>query len=405
MDIYVKPVSGGAPVAVVDGPSTDMVLGWMETGDLLFYSDRDLTEGVWRLPMRAGRASGDPVQVAGDLWGMEAIGLAGDMLLFGVQTETPRLHTVPLDLGRNRLLGSPVPVEQEVRPSRSPSWSLDGEKLMYWASVREPGGQGGRLVVRSTAGGGSIDVTPRDLQIRGRPRWSRDGRSVRVLGRQLDGSDEGLYSYNLEDGSSRLLFSLPPGFVRRMEFTGDGPAVYAPGREADGSGVVVRFDLDSGDRVPLLTRPPRTDAAAPILGMGLSPDGETLALWESSDPAGAQILRLVPTSGGEGTVLLEIAFGDDVVKPRCEGARVPLWTPDGDHVLTVLRNLPADEPIPEHPCRLFKIPIDGGEPEFVGSLPEFSGEWALSPDGRRLAIGSGDNRGEIWMLHGVSGTY
>jgi Tol biopolymer transport system component len=226
---------------------------------------------------------------------------------------------------------------------------------------------------------------------------------VRVRGRQLDGTDEGLYSYNLEDGSSRLLFSLPTGFApRRMEFDGDGPAVYAPGREADGSIVVMRFDIASGDRTPLLNRPPRSDAAPPILGMGLSPDGKALAVWESSDPVGTQTLHLLPTSGGEGAVLLEVTFSDEVIQPRCEGYRFPLWTPDGNHVLTVLRNLPADEPIPENPCRLFKVPLDGGEPQFVGNLPRFNAPWALSPDGRRLALASGDNRGEIWMLHGVS---
>ena len=89
--------------------------------------------------MRDGRPAGDATLVAGDLWGMEPIGVAGNSLFYGIQTQASRLHVVRLDLTRNRLSGTATPVEPQMRTSRFPAWSPDGLKLMYLVWVGHPG--------------------------------------------------------------------------------------------------------------------------------------------------------------------------------------------------------------------------------------------------------------------------
>jgi Tol biopolymer transport system component len=382
-----------------------MLIGWTEDGDVLFYSDRGLTEGVWRVPLANGRAVGDPVQVAGDLWGMEPMSIAGETLFYGVTTQVPRIHIQPLDLEANRLAGTPTPVEPHMRRSRAAAWSPDGLRVVYWVAHRDRGGQvSGRLVLRSTTGGDPIDITPPDLNVAGRARWSRDGRGLFLEARPLDGSESGLYYYDLEDGTSEFIFRAPPEInMRTGEVSSDGSTAYLLGNASDGGEALIRVDVDTGEQRELLSHPARSDAAPGILGMGLSPDEQQLAVWDLSDPVGERSLLVLPTDGGEPRLLLKVTSREDELDAACRGYRAPIWTPDGRYVLTTFRNVPAGQSIPPKPCRLHKIPVDGGEPIFVGDLPEYIGRWTLSPDGKRLALEMGETRGEIWMLQGISG--
>jgi len=47
------------------------------------------------------------------------------------------------------------------------------------------------------------------------------------------------------------------------------------------------------------------------------------------------------------------------------------------------------------------VPLEGGDPIFVGAIPKPGLPWALSPDDSRLAFSTGEDRGEIWILQGL----
>ncbi len=58
--------------------------------------------------------------------------------------------------------------------------------------------------------------------------------------------------------------------------------------------------------------------------------------------------------------------------------------------------------MPSDACKLHKIPVEGGDPIFVGGIPQHTRLWALSADDTRLAIEMGQPRGEIWVVQGLS---
>jgi dipeptidyl aminopeptidase/acylaminoacyl peptidase len=75
-------------------------------------------------------------------------------------------------------------------------------------------------------------------------------------------------------------------------------------------------------------------------------------------------------------------------------------------LLTVLRDsVPTGSPSPPNPCKVYRVPVAGGEPSFVGAIPPHGppSTWALSPDDSRLVFQTGEDRGEIWILQGLEG--
>jgi len=401
-DIFVKPVSGGNAVRVAGGPSTDALLGWTEDGSVLYYSDRDLTEGVWRVSMRDGRPADDATRIAGDLWGMKPIGVAGNSLVYGIRTQAPRLHVVSLDLTRNRLLGAPTPVEPQMRVSSFPAWSPDGLKLLYWVGEEAEA----RLMLRSTAGGETRDVTPRSLNaIQTFIRWSEDGRQVLIYGREQESGRRAFFACTLSTGEIEYVFSsdeIAGVDVRWEEFSSDWGTAYLLTEPSGGPIAVLRRDVATGDQRTLLGRPDRPDAAPHISRMWASPDDRSLAFWENDESVNTSTLKVISTDGGEPRTLLTVPYADGWAGyPQCGGIRFPLWTSDGGHLLNILDSVPKGEPFPSNPCKLYKVPVEGGDPIFVGAIPQHERVWALSPDDNRLAFETGEFRGEIWILQGL----
>jgi dipeptidyl aminopeptidase/acylaminoacyl peptidase len=403
-DIFIRPVSGGNAVTVASGPSDDDLLGWTPQGNLIFLSDRDLTEGVWRVPMRDGQPAGEATLVAGDLWGMEPMGIAGNTLFYRITTQVPRLHVARLDLAENRVLAPPTPVEPQIRESSGPAWSPDGHKLLYFADSR--------LVLRSIMGGEIQDVTPEALSPGGAiPRWSKDGRHLLVFGTERESGKRGYFRYTLATGEIQFLISFSEMRPREYRFSNgaisrDGGTVFLVTSERpDGPAVLFRIDLAKRDRHTLLTLPLRADGGLPIGRPQPSPDGRALAFFQYTRPDTARTLRVMPADGGEPSTLLTVPDTHGAGYADCgRGRRWVEWTSDGKHLLILLpKKIPQEGSVPTNPCKLYKVPVEGGEPIFVGATPKQLGQWALSPDGSRLAFETGEDRGEIWILQGLDG--
>jgi hypothetical protein len=61
-DIHLLSTTDGTDVAVVDGPSSDRVVGWSPDGAyLLFKSDRRGKVGLWAMPVTHGKPAGEPL--------------------------------------------------------------------------------------------------------------------------------------------------------------------------------------------------------------------------------------------------------------------------------------------------------------------------------------------------------
>ena len=132
----------------------------------------------------------------------------------------------------------------------------------------------------------------------------------------------------------------------------------------------------------------------------LQPDDRSLAFWEIDESVNTSTLKVISTAGDIQT-LLTVPYVFDAGYPQCGGFRFPLWTSDGGHLLNILDSVPKGEPFPSNPCKLYKVPVEGGDPIFVGAIPQHQRVWALSPDDNRLAFETGEFRGETWILQGL----
>lgn len=404
-DVFVLPLDGGGgKVSVAPSPGYDGLVGWTTDGRLLLASDRELTEGVWRVTLRDGRPVGEPELVKGDLWGIQPIGMAGDVVFYGIDTQVRQVHTVGISLDDRRLVGSLRPVESSMRRSEMPAWSHDGRRLAYRAITTSRGGNDQEfLVIRSTSGEAAQQVGSfariRDVQ------WSATDRELHVMGEMPEH----------ERKRNWLELDLATGEVSVVKTADEvagcrGPSFHADDRRAvcvymnqdTWHRQVVEYDLESGDRKVLWELPEGPTDPVRFARLSLSPDGTRIAFWEHDrrGPETLWTLHVLPSAGGESTELFSFE------RPRieyasCSGTDLPVWTPDGTQLLISVPEVvrEGEDPGPE-PCHVHLVPVDGGSPVEIGVLPEHS-HWALSPDGTRLAMVAGEPRGEIWVLEGA----
>ena len=158
--------------------------------------------------------------------------------------------------------------------------------------------------------------------------------------------------------------------------------------DSDGSTAVLRRDLATRDQRTLLAFPDQSVfGPANWRRMLPSPDDRFFAFWESDLPAtGSRRLKVIPVDGGEPRTLLTAL--DATSSPRCTGSVIPLWTSDGRHLLSILRDsVPEGKPCPPTRVSSTRFRLKGATPS-RGGLPQ-SGVWALSPDDSRLAFSHG----------------
>jgi len=241
--------------------------------------------------------------------------------------------------------------------------------------------------------------------------WSPDGRKVLFYGSERETLRNAFFAYTLATGEIEYVFSSDAYAaqgrrVYQETFSSDWGTVFLPVAEGPGGPFqLLRVDLEEHLEQTLMSRPARsqTDVSAPARRFYPSPDDGLLAFWELTDPDTARMLRVISAEGGEARTLLTEAWSGDEDLPVCPAGRyVPLWTSDGQHVLAVLQDSgPRERPFPPNPCKLYKVPVEGGDPTYVGAIPEHRYQWDLSPDDNRLAFSTGETRGEIWILQGL----
>ena len=112
----------------------------------------------------------------------------------------------------------------------------------------------------------------------------------------------------------------------------------------------------------------------------LSPDGRQVAFVARDPTTGPAVLMLMRADGGEPRELFKSAEPNAI--------RSIAWTPDGRYLLFAKRD------------ELWRIPVEGGEPQELGIAMENLHEIRVHPDGRRIAFTARDARdgGQVWVM-------
>jgi Tol biopolymer transport system component len=411
VDIYVMPVDGSArPISVAPHPGNDELIGWTDTGRLLLASDRELTQGVWSVKIRDGRPVAEPSLVKGDLWGIAPLDVEGSTVFYGIPTQYEQVHTIGLSLDNGRLVGPLAPVEPDVRPSSWPAWSPDGRYLAYKV-VKEFRGRGGTEyelgVIRSAAGQEAQEIELEPVAATSRSlRWlSEDELAFRGKLRAEDAS-RGFAALDLGTGTARTLYMFDDFPCNTPEFHPDGQRLFCVLRdEEEQRQEVVELDLTTRSTRVVWGHAGAEERSLWLLT--LSPDARRIAFWDyrrSSDAPGqvTWTLNLLAAEGGSPDEIFSFSRPEDGYTD-CSGRDKVYWTPDGQQILIAIPELLSEDrdPGPEA-CPLYLVPTTGGDPIRIGALPEH-GQWALSPDGTRLALVNRESRGEIWVLEETEG--
>ncbi|HTJ21064.1 MAG TPA: protein kinase [Gemmatimonadaceae bacterium] len=356
-----------------------------------------------------------------DLPGVSPLGVIDGMLVYVRQDR--QIVAVPVDLGKGRVTGDPVPLVDQVAVGSNglvAASLAENGTLVY---VRDP--QSSSIVIAGMDGHrDSIGAGQRRYAT---PRFSRDGRRLAVG--VTEGTAQDIWVFDLASGTAnRLTFE---GAADKPEWTPDGQRIaYLVGRmgtraavwwrSADGSGepeliasmanpirevsfspdgrsAILRVDTPrlqrqlwivnlDGDRTPR----PLVVAGFDALAARVSPDGHWLAYTSNESGRNEVYVRPFPGAGGRWAV-------------STDGGTEPVWTSDGRALLY------------RDGSSLLRVAV-GTSPEFtVGrrdtlvreTLREnyrasyFHAMYDVSPDGRHFAFirNGGDGAELVAVLH------
>ena len=389
-DIFLLATDGSREIPLVQHPADDLVLGWAPDGQrILFASDRTGTLGAWLVGVSEGKAHGSPVLVKPDIGQAgSSMGFTADgSFYYGLQIGMKDVYFATIDLETGELLDSPTRATQRfVGSNISPDWSLDGQYLAY-VSKRDPlpGNLGRRILcIRSLESGEEREISP-ELNFFNRPRWSPNGRSIVVTGRNKK-NRQGLYLIDAETGDvTPIVLSEPGAYVGQPSWSPDGKAIFYRRKDfTDKLSRIFVHDLESGLDKELY----RAVSPSWIGTFALSPDGRLLIMSQGNEETSTGALMVMSVSGGEPRELFSVKEPPWIAPIA--------WTPDGQAVLFTKSSDPTSDL--EQKVELWQISAESGEPKKLELSMEGRSHLRFHPDGQRIAFTAGEDKGEVWVM-------
>jgi Tol biopolymer transport system component len=203
------------------------------------------------------------------------------------------------------------------------------------------------------------------------PDWSPDGRSLLIDERDNDGK-WGLIQVDAQTGDVTPVLQFPYGDMPGFGYGRDGKTVFYTVFDArkQHHALTVR-DLQTGRETIVVRRDVRYPA--------LSPDGRWMAF--SSYEADSLVLMVMPAGGGPPR---------ELYRYKAYGPRGVAWTPEGRQLLfAFLRDRKGE---------LWRIPVEGGQPQRLDVVVDGLLQFRLHPDGRHVAFEAWENKSEVWVM-------
>jgi Tol biopolymer transport system component len=388
-DILMLSIDGKHEIRLIEHPADDFPLCWSPDGKSLFFaSDRTGTVDAWIIQVVDGKPQGNPKLIKKDIGHFLPMGTTRKgSFYYGINFRTDDVYIATFDPQTGKILSPPEKATRRFEGSNtSPDWSPDGKYLAYISS------RGPRLMARNVLCIRSIETgEERELMPKlagfGYPRWSPDGKFVSVE----KGSDEldrgGIFRVDVQTGDVAPIGPLEPNkVIFSHRWSKDGKSIIYSRNVPDSKNTrILVHNLETGQEKELPGAPSNAK------DIDISPDGRWLALINRERN---RVLKVMPASGGESRVLHSWEQeGDYVHQPFIKS---PAWTADGRYIL-----FPKGRPDPDSKWELWRISVDGGEPEKTGIAMIQLRHFSVHPDGRRIAFcsrGVETKSPEVWVM-------
>ena len=384
-DIWLMSLDG-SQTTLVRNPADDRMLAWLPDG-VLFASDRTGTMDVWMQPVTNGKPQGPPERLRAGIGNLQrALGLTRkSSLYYSVRTAVNDIFVAQLDPATGKVASRGTLVSQRHAGRYGYAvWSPDGKRLAAIAkSLSDKPGAGFSLIVLHDMATGEERDLKHSVPNLWSFNWTPDGQSLLAAG--FSGDKRGaIYKIDRQTGEAKPLITSEV-VIGSPQMSPDGGTLYYQELEHGHEEMkIVALNLSSGSRRVVARAQQRF-----LYGWGsfaLSPDGERV-VFAVSTPTGRRFRMLVaPASGGEARLVHESAF--EIMQPSSLA-----WSPDGRYVLFFER------PDVKSAYELWRLPLEGGQPEKLGLAAEGYPALRVHPDGMRISYSSGSSSdSEIWVL-------
>lgn len=419
-DVRVLALDGSGEHVVFATEAPDEFLGWAPDGSgILVRTEQDGSPRILHVPVRDGRATGEPRVILNGAWNVDPVGFAEDgRFFYTVRTGPKEVWEIAVDGETRRVSGAPRRVSRsELGLTTVADYSPDGRHLLLLRRTENAApGVASELLVRSVDTGETrvVETRPR-LLYSGTVRWLPGTRSAVVRGRTGQGTATpvNFYRVDLQSGAATPLTDVrSPEVIMGYSLAVDESTIYFQTEEPRRDGDTYRIRAQDLSEEPGQGRLVWTveggepegrayDGRPRVRNFDLSPDGHTLALRmaemnaDGSGPRTSPIL-LLPTEGGPPTRRIEVDGAEGSV----------LWHPSGEEIWATTEIPGADM----GDSRLSRIDLRDGsigevglERPGLGAGAQMWGSIRFSPEGQGLAFSAGRQVNELWVLEEASG--
>ena len=398
-DIFLLSADGSREIRLVEHPADDQLLGWTPDGNhILFASDRSGTMSVWLLRVLDGKPQGTPELVKQDIGQAQPIGFTRTgSFYYGLVIGASDVYTADFDPATGKVVTQPQKTAQRFIGSNfSPAWSPDGQFLAYISS-RGPGLIGHRpeiITIRSLKTGEERDLPPKLSFTWGPIRWSPDGRSILVSGKD-NKIQHGLFLVDAQTGEVTPTLMWGDREIDVPAWFPDGKRLlYLSQHSESGTTIatVVIRDLATGQEKALF----QPAAGLTIDDIALSPNGQQVALTLLEKETQSSVLKVLPVAGGEASELVRAKEPEQIVGDSLS------WSPDSRYIVFG-RAVNSQELLGGYfphgrETQTLAISSHGGEPHALAVAMNSANSVSVDPTGHHIAFAAGRAKSEIWVM-------
>jgi len=377
-DISLLSTDGSREIPLVEHPANDYVLGWAPDGkNILFASDRRNSLDVWVIQFSDGKVQETPKLVTSNIGQVcypKGFTQKGSFYYY-IYDSAYDIYFAELDPETGKMLAPPKKQSTRFEGSLDqPEYSPDGKYIAYISKEHA-------LSIQSLETGKMQEFPSKLSRKIISPRWSPNGRSILVGGWDWKGK-KGIYRIDTQSGIfTNLVLSAKvatENFLGAYEWSRDGKAIFLVrlSNKQTLSQIMLR-EIESGTEKELY----RSESNSRGFKLSCSPDGKWLAFLTMGTKE--YVLRIMPAAGGEYRELYR--FKIDNVQVYFQKL---IWTPDGKYIL--FENFQSAE----KKFSLWRIPIEGGEPQKLGLESDSYIVASVHPDGRHIVFSSPSSTGE-----------